>query len=164
MSYIVKPAIEVQLQWMLPGDLDAVVAIEKSLFGYGCWTKKKFLRLIKSAEAVILVAWRSVNGCRQVLGYMVYENSCRFHFEVTNIAVAPAYQRYGIGTKLIGALQAKLRRQGRRSIAVNVWEFDEDVIRFFRQLGFQAVAVLRQPLPDVEGDGYRFVCQLGNKE
>lgn len=163
MSYIIKPALNLHVNWMQPADLDQVIAIEKSVFAQDRWTRKQFCRLLQDG-AVAMVCWRPFNSGRQVLGYMVYENVHRFHFELINLAVAPAYQNHGIGRRMMEALQGKLSRHGRRSICVNVWEFDAGVVGFFRANGFLAVRVIRQPVPGVEGDAYRMVYQPGNKE
>lgn len=58
-------------------------------------------------------------------------------FLLNNIAVVPAYRRWGIGTELIRAVVAEASDQSFSAIALHVWADNTQAIAFFQQLDFE---------------------------
>jgi ribosomal protein S18 acetylase RimI-like enzyme len=55
---------------------------------------------------------------------------------IDSVLVTNEYQRKGIGVKLVEAAKAWAMDNGAESIELNVYEFNESAIAFYRHLGF----------------------------
>ena len=124
------------LRWMIPSDLDCVMAIEKDVFDYP-WSREEFRIALRQGNCASMVAER--NG--EVVGYMVYE-LYRDRIELINFAVRPRSQRLGVGAALIERLKSKLDPQKRSKIVCELRERNLDGQLFFRQAGFICVSIL----------------------
>lgn len=58
-------------------------------------------------------------------------------FLLNNIAVVPAYRRWGIGTELIDAVVAAASDQNLSSITLHVWADNTPAMAFCQKLGFE---------------------------
>jgi ribosomal protein S18 acetylase RimI-like enzyme len=61
--------------------------------------------------------------------------------ELETLAVMPRYRGRGIGTALIGAVHAELRRIGVAQLGVSVIATNRDAIRFYERLGLLSFCV-----------------------
>jgi ribosomal protein S18 acetylase RimI-like enzyme len=55
---------------------------------------------------------------------------------IENIVVSPAHRRRGIGRVLMERAQQWAARQGLTWVELNVWEFNEGAMAFYRELGY----------------------------
>jgi ribosomal protein S18 acetylase RimI-like enzyme len=58
---------------------------------------------------------------------------------VDNVAVLNAYQRMGIGRALMQQAQAWAQEQDLAEVELTVWEFNEDAIAFYEELGYTTI-------------------------
>ncbi|HOQ99329.1 MAG TPA: GNAT family N-acetyltransferase [Anaerolineae bacterium] len=58
---------------------------------------------------------------------------------VDSLAVDPAHRRLGIGRALLAEVDAWARQNGASSVELNVYEFNEDAIAFYRALGYETL-------------------------
>ncbi|MDU0200123.1 N-acetyltransferase family protein [Paenibacillus sp. MAH-36] len=63
----------------------------------------------------------------------------RSYAYLNELAVSPDFQRQGIGTLLYQASAAWARDQGASFLELNVWEFNESAIAFYRSLGMSTL-------------------------
>lgn len=59
-------------------------------------------------------------------------------FMLHHIAVAPKFQKGGIGSQLLDALFEEGERRGIPKVELDVWTFNENAKRFFTRFGFTA--------------------------
>lgn len=143
--------IDAHIRWLVRADLEEVQRIEEASFAE-YWTERDFLNTLRNNQNVALTASSVRFG--HVLGYVVYGLHKR-RYEILNLAVAPAAQRYGVGRQLLEKLQSKLAPERRFKIATNVRETNLRGQQFFRACGFRAVEVLRDHYDGGEA-AYRF--------
>lgn len=58
---------------------------------------------------------------------------------ISDLAVEPAYQRQGVGRALMAEAEAWGVAQGADSLELNVYEFNEGAIAFYRALGYETL-------------------------
>ena len=61
---------------------------------------------------------------------------------INYLAVDPRFRRRGIGRRMVAAVEAKLRTIGCPKINLQVREFNDGVIAFYRRLGYSVDAVV----------------------
>jgi ribosomal-protein-alanine N-acetyltransferase len=143
-----KPAVNVQIRWMIRRDMAEVIQIEQASFEYH-WTEADFLHCLRQRNCIGMVAEQ---GSR-VVGFMIYELfQNRLH--VLNFAVAPDARYAGVGKQMVEKLVNKLSQQRRDFITLEVRETNLDAQLFFRQQGFKAMQVLRDHYLDTCEDAY----------
>ncbi len=59
---------------------------------------------------------------------------------VDSLAVDAAYRRQGLGRALLAEAEAWARENGASSVELNVYEFNEGAIAFYRELGYQTLS------------------------
>lgn len=137
------------VRWMIHRDMPAVLEIEGMVFQTP-WTEDEFIQALRQRNCIGMVAERD----ERVIGYMIYElHKTRLH--VLNLAVAPAFQRRGVGSTMVNKLKAKLTPPdfNRRSrIILECSEANLDGLLFFKSQGFLAVSVLRDFYADTNYD------------
>jgi len=143
-----KQEVRVHIRWMLRRDLAEVQAIERQCFEFP-WQEEDFRSCLDQRNCIGMVA---EHGDRLV-GFMIYEHQ-RHRIHVLNFAVAPDYQRRGVGTQMLAKLIGKLRSQRRSRIVLEVRETNLAAQLFFRENGFRAVGVLRGFYQDTPEDAY----------
>ena len=141
-------AAKPQIRWLIRRDMGDVLNIEHACFKYP-WTEEEFLHCLRQRNCVGMVA--ELN--QQVVGFMVYELH-RTRLNLLSFAVAPKYQRRGIGTAMVLKLQDKLTQQRRAQITLEVRETNLPAQLFFRSHGFKATGVIRDRYDDCTEDAY----------
>jgi ribosomal-protein-alanine N-acetyltransferase len=89
-----------------------------------------------------------VAGAGPVLaGYIV---SCRraAFTELVSIAVAPAWRKAGVGTRLLRATVRKLRAEGQPRLNLTVKDTNRSAQKFYEGLGFRRVRTVRRYYED----------------
>jgi ribosomal-protein-alanine N-acetyltransferase len=133
---------------MIRRDMPEVLDIENQNFEFP-WLDEDFVRCLRQRNCIGMVAEHE----DRVVGFMIYElHKTRIH--VLNFAVAPEYQRSGVGSQMVAKLTAKLSTQRRSRIVLEVRETNLAAQLFFRENGFRAVSVLRRFYEDTPEDAY----------
>lgn len=142
----------VHIRWMIRRDMSAVLDIESHSFEFP-WSEDEFIRALRQRNCIGMVA--ELNEI--VVGFMIYElHKNRLH--ILNFAVNQDYRRDGVGRSMVEKLVSKLSYQRRSRILLEVRETNLPAQLFFKNVGFQAVSVLRDFYEDTTEDAY--VMQL----
>lgn len=137
------------IRWMIRSDMPAVLAIEKASFEFP-WSMDNFSFYMRQRHGFGMVAEYE----KRIVGFMIYDSNVnRLH--LLNFAVKPDSRRCGVGQQMIKMLISKLSIQDRNSILLEVRETNLNAQFFFRELGFQAISVLRDFYDDAKEDAYR---------
>ena len=140
--------IPVNVRWMVRRDFAQVLAIEETCFEFP-WTEEEFRQCLQERNCLGMVAEHE----GRVVGFIVYETPKNRIF-VTNIAVAPEFQRHGIARQMIQKLVSKMIHQQRHKVAISIRETNLPALLCFRALGFRAVTVLKNFYEDQNEDTY----------
>jgi [ribosomal protein S18]-alanine N-acetyltransferase len=134
-----KPSLPIVLRWMVSEDLDAVLRIEEDALRPQ-WVCEDFGECFQSLDTIAKVA----EAQEQIIGYLIYRlDQNERVVSIENIAVAPPWQRRGVGRSLIRSLDAKLV-QGYDRVMVWVPETCLPLQLLLRTAGFRAVRVHRR--------------------
>ncbi len=143
-----QPRVSIHIRWMIRRDMPEVLAIEKAGFEFP-WSEEEFVRCLRQRNCIGMVA----ESDDEIVGFMIYElHKNRLH--ILNFAVHPDYRRQGVGRQMLQKLVGKLSSQRRNRIMLEVRETNLPAQLFFRELGFRAVAVLREFYDDSPEDAY----------
>lgn len=63
----------------------------------------------------------------------------RKSYRVEEFGVAKEYRRRGVGTAIVDFLKTEAARKGYGKVELDVWEFNEDALRFYEKTGFVTV-------------------------
>ena len=125
----------VRLRPLAAGDLDAVVAIERSTFA-DPWSKRSFAATLREPHVHALAA--VVDDA--LVGYGI-SSRVADEGEILNIAVAAASRGQGIGRTLLNALLEDLKAGGIRQVFLEVRRSNEAAIGLYRAAGFRPLGV-----------------------
>lgn len=148
MRPVEKQDVRVHVRWMIRRDMTEVLGIESRSFEFP-WSEDDFIRCLRQRNCIGMVAEHD----EHVAGFMIYELH-RNRLHILNFAVAPEFRRNGIGQQMVEKLIGKLSSQRRNRILLQVRETNLDAQLFFRDLGFRAIAVLRDFYDDTTEDAY----------
>lgn len=119
----------VLVRLMTEKDLDQVMAIETQSFP-NPWRRSFFASDIFRPDALCIVA-EDNSG---VIGYLVAWGREEVH--IANIAVAAAFRRQGIGTRLMEAALQFARHQGAKNVYLEVRASNTAAQKFYRKFDF----------------------------
>ncbi|MCS6954067.1 MAG: ribosomal protein S18-alanine N-acetyltransferase [Bryobacterales bacterium] len=122
----------VRIRPFVPGDLAAILELERATFGASAWPREMFLEVSRAPSGLLLVAERG----RSIAGY-VAALLRGLRAEIVSIAVARRQRRSGIGTALLRRALRELERRGVRSVELMVRVDNSAAIRFYQRLGFR---------------------------
>lgn len=143
-----KPALKVQIRWLIRRDMPEVLDIEHQSFEFA-WCEEDFLCCLRQRNCIGMVAEYN----HRIVGFMIYElHKAKLH--VLNFAVDPEFRRQAVGMQMIEKLVDKLSQQRRQEIVLEVRESNLAAQLFFKKMGFKAVLVLRSHYDDTDEDGY----------
>lgn len=145
---------DVALRAMHPDDLAQVAALERLLFGAGAWSERAFVEELYGFGRTYFVAvvppavgpttTATVAPLRAaqptVIGYAGLWFNGDFA-EVCTIAVAPRWQRRGVGELLMTALLERARGLGAESVLLEVRVDNGPAIRLYERFGFEPIGV-----------------------
>jgi ribosomal-protein-alanine N-acetyltransferase len=153
MSVLTSPAAA--LRWIISADVPALLPLAEQCAALQ-WSKEDFRECFRSVDTIGKVA--EVDGA--VAGFMVYklDHDLREVF-IKHLAVAPAWQRHGVGRALVQSLDDKLRQSYARVSAI-VPESDLAALYLLRDAGYRAVRVLRNWFDDQDA----YLMQKGRDE
>jgi ribosomal-protein-alanine N-acetyltransferase len=126
----------IRLEPMSPEWVDGVYAIEVASFSLP-WSKESLLEEAQGLSgAHYLIARRG----QDVLGYGGFRQVLD-EAHITNIAVAPAYRKQGIGRQLMNALMELCPHLGILYMTLEVRISNQAALRLYEQCGFTAAGV-----------------------
>lgn len=154
-------AIRVHIRWMIRRDMSEVLDIERESFEFP-WFEEDFIRCLRQRTCIGMVAQSNRkprdaavadNDGGYIVGFMIYElHSTRLH--ILNFGVGKRMRRHDIGRQMVDTLVAKLSRQRRTRLTLEVRETNLGAQLFFSKLGFRATEVLRSHYEDSPEDAF----------
>ncbi len=121
-------------------DVEALMPLERELFGATAWTPETFWSELAHPET----RWYVVaEEDEQVLGYAGLL-APGLEADVQTVAVAPGAQGKGVGKKLLDALIVQAREREATSLLLEVRADNEPAIGLYRSRGFERIAVRRR--------------------
>ena len=143
-----KPALKVQIRWLIRRDMPEVMEIENESFECS-WSEEDFLCCLRQRNCIGMVAEYN----HRIVGFMIYElHKAKLH--VLNFAVDPEFRRQAVGEQMVEKLVDKLSQQRRQEIVLEVRERNLRAQLFFKKMKFRAVLVLRHHYDDNDEDAY----------
>ena len=149
--------IAVHVRWMVRRDFAEVLAIEEASFEFP-WTEEEFRQCLQQPNCLGMVAEYE----ERVVGFVIYETPKNRIF-VTNVAVAPEFQRHGIARQMIQKLISKMIYQRRQKIAIEIRETNLPALLCFRALGFRSATILKNFYENRSEDAYVLQYRLGRE-
>lgn len=121
-------------------DVEALMPLERELFGATAWTPETFWSELAHPET----RWYVVaEEDEQVLGYAGLL-APGLEADVQTVAVAPGAQGKGVGKKLLDALIVQAREREATSLLLEVRADNEPAIGLYGSRGFERIAVRRR--------------------
>lgn len=127
------PALEIRVRPARPGDLPALLRIERDAFPVP-WSERAFRMVLRRDPGAILVAERS----GRVAGYAALWVSAD-EAELADLAVAPEERRRGVGSTLLQACLREAAARGAREIFLQVRESNQAARGLYGEAGFREV-------------------------
>ena len=129
---------------MTAGDLDAVMAIEESIYAHP-WTRGNF----SDSLAAGYHCWIVESG-RDIAGYTVVAVAAE-EAHLLNLSIAGPLQRRGLGRELLSFVRKLARDYAARSILLEVRPSNAAALALYAAAGFAEIGVRKGYYPD--GDG-----------
>ena len=134
-------------------DLPAILAIEQTSFPQP-WTSAAFRNEFKNPYSRLWV----LEERTLVIGYI-----CTWFIDdegqIVNVAVLPAYRRQGIGKFLVQHALQEAKKQGVRSLSLEVRSSNFAAVDLYRSFGFEEVAMRKRYYGNGE-DALLMVCKI----
>lgn len=124
-------------------DVEALLPLERDLFGRSAWSAETFWSELGQVETRWYVVASLIAEPDRVIGYAGLLAPGP-EADVQTIAVAPAVQGRGVGGVLIDALVAQAGVAGATSLLLEVRADNEAAIGLYRKRGFERIAVRRR--------------------
>ncbi len=127
------------LRKAIPGDLDALTAIEQESFPYPSWTAPDFLKYDCTVAEI-----QTVEKTTKIAGFLVSTENFRGtpetppEREILNLAVAIEFRRLGVGSRLL-----KNEIQRGATLFLEVRETNTAALHLYRNAGFKNISVRR---------------------
>jgi len=76
----------------------------------------------------------------------------RYYASIDDLVVRKSWRRRGVGRALMTRAEQWARERDLEVIELGVWEFNDDAIRFYEQLGYTTLSrMMSKPLRDLSG-------------
>lgn len=142
-----------KIREMVETDLEAVAALEAQTFSMP-WSEQGFADTLMREDVLFLVASEG----EQLLGYVgVYCTADEG--EITNVAVAKAARRHGVGRALLEELIETLAQRSISRIVLEVRVSNEPAIRLYEQMDFSVVGTRKNFYEKPTEDAYVMVWE-----
>ena len=119
-------------------DLDAIMAIERSVFVTGAWSRALMRAELAAVHSYYLVV---EHGARLVAYAGLRAARGAKDADIQTIAVAPAARRRGLGRALMTEMIDEAAARGARNLFLEVRDDNPNAQRLYTSLGFEAIAV-----------------------
>lgn len=126
-------ALELTLRDATPGDLDAILAIERRAFS-DPWSRASFASVVGQAPMHFVVATLGERVAGYVVAWFIGGEG-----EIGNIAVDEQHRGRGIGARLLEDTLAAARRRGVRVVYLEVRESNFAAQAMYERWGFARV-------------------------
>ena len=124
------------IAWAHADDLPAIMALERAGFAETeQWSVRSWQGELLADHRRILIARTSEPA--GVISFGVVGELADLH----RLVVAPAHRRQGIGTELVSAGLAAVRRAGAKAVILEVDYTNEPAIALYQRLGFEQLTV-----------------------
>ncbi len=147
--------VRVRIEPMLPGDLPAVVAIERAAFGDKNRHEGHFVEEMNRAWSRLWVVRDESSLVRGFLLSWVVTDE----LQILDVAVDPAVRRRGLGRALLEHAFDDARLSEVRLVLLEVRASNEPALALYRGLGFEETRVRKAYYPDGE-DGIEMLRRL----
>jgi ribosomal protein S18 acetylase RimI-like enzyme len=147
-----RPSLKIKVRRGRLRDLDALLALERTVFTMDVLSRRSFRRFLAACGASVIVAEEAATLAGYVL--VLYPPRSK-HARLYSIAVAPHIGRRGVGALLLGAAEAAARRRGRRAMRLEVHEHNRRAIGRYEKSGYRLFGRHRHYYDD-RGDALRF--------
>ena len=125
---------QTQIRSMVPADLKAVAAVERSSYQYP-WSLGIFRDcLLAGYQSIVLEVGGAISG----YGIM---SVAAGEAHLLNLCVHPACQRLGFGRRLLNALLLKADEVGVEKVFLEVRPSNDIAIRLYRSAGFEEIGI-----------------------
>lgn len=145
-----------ELRDMNPADVDAILRIEQEVHAHP-WTRGNFTDALKSDCMCKVYADEGV-----MLGYVVLMPAVD-EMQLLNIGIAAAYQRRGLGRKLLGEAMKMARGLNMRRMLLEVRPSNLAALGLYRDAGFGEIGLRRGYYPadnNAREDAIVMGCEL----
>ena len=125
---------DVQIRTGAMDDIDALLALERSVFATDCMSRKSLRRFLCSKTAIVLIAEHDgmVAGAAVVLFHPQSPHAARLY----SIAIDPREAGHGIGPRLLHECEDIAREHGRAQLRLEVHENNQRAIGLYRKQGY----------------------------
>lgn len=142
--------------WWRPlteGELDAVVALDQLALG-GLWSREGYQRELASPNSDLLGLWADGELVGLTCLWAILEEA-----HITTLAIAPPYQRQGLGHWLLLQLLGVAQGRGLERATLEVRESNTAALGLYQRLGFKIAGRRKGYYPDT-GEA-ALICWLG---
>lgn len=150
----------IRIRPMAERDLDQVALLEQKNFSRP-WSRKSFLEMLSSGDALFLVAVPE-EDTDHILGYCGLLQSLDTG-DITNVSVDPEQRGKRIGTSLLEELIHRSTQLGVRKIFLEVRRGNAPANRLYEAHGFRQVGIRKQYYADPVEDA-RVLCRDEEEE
>src|SRR4051812_17553812 len=126
-----------QMRWW---DIEAVMTLERELFSEDAWGDTMFWSELAQRDTRYYIVATEKDKIIGYAGLCAYARDTSY---VQTIAVAPAWQGKGLGTRLLETLLAEADRRGCRQVDLEVRADNETAIQLYERHGFARVGLRR---------------------
>lgn len=144
MNAVMKANAELLFRPMQNEDLDAVMAIEPTIYSHP-WTRGNFADSLRSGHS----SWVMMDN-DELVGYalmmLVLDEA-----HLLNISVAKPRQGRGLGRMLLAYMVDKARAHGARNMFLEVRPSNKNAIALYEDVGFNEMSVRRNYYPAPNG-------------
>src|SRR5271155_1829070 len=120
-----------------PGDVPALLEIERQSPGASHWTPEQYNKLIADGFVFVFVfAAEDASGVVGLASGFICAKAVAGEWEIENVVVAPAERRRGIADALIGELIARARSEAASAVFLEVRESNLAARRLYEKHGF----------------------------
>jgi [ribosomal protein S18]-alanine N-acetyltransferase len=145
-------------------DSAAILAIQRQCLGAAQWRAEDYARLAGDQAGLVLVAeLGGLGGDESVSAILV--GFAAFHSaapeaELRNLAVAPRYQRRGVGRALLEDAHKRLSRSGARRVYLEVRPSNKPALSLYCSTGYIILSTRKGYYPDPSEDAYVLSLEL----
>lgn len=154
-------ALGVCVRPMVPGDVDAVVAMAAVVPTAPHWPPAEFHRMLRVIgwSPARRGAWVAHLHEGEAVGFAIASQVVDTA-ELEAVVTAPPFRRHGIGRELTQAVCAWARSQGAERLQLEARASNHDALRLYRGLGFHQNGVRTRYYRNPEEDAILMCCPL----